>query len=199
MKITIQLLALLLLLGQSPQLKAQGFKTVEEAKGLLPGAMAPLFTTRDANNEEYSLENALQTGPVIMIFYRGYWCPHCNRHLSRIQDSLNLIYEKGASVIAISAEIPEYLEMIKEKTGSEFSLLYDEGFRISDAYDVTFLPENAKARKGYTDDSQRLPIPATYIIDRKGRITWRHFDPNYRKRSSVKEILVELSKIQSGG
>ena len=182
---------------------AQEYRPVEETSGLEVGSLAPMFTASDADMQEYSLENALLDGPVVLIFYRGYWCPVCNRHLSKIQDSLNFIYEKGASVIAVSPEKPVYLEKIREKTGSEFTLLYDEAYRISDAYDVTFLPNRNQLRKyntflganlkeTHSDDSQRLPIPATFIIGKDGKIKWRQFDHDYRNRSLVSEILKGL-------
>lgn len=184
-------------------LNAQDYKSVSEARGLETGQKAPLFNAIDADNKEYSLSEALESGPVVIIFYRGQWCPICNRHLGQIQDSLQFIYEKGASVVAISPQKPEYLEKTRKKTESEFTLLYDEGYRIADAYDVTFLPEQkvimkyntflgAKLKEAHSDDSQRLPIPATYILNREGTIVWRQFDPNYKKRSSVAEIVKAL-------
>lgn len=140
-----------------------------------------------------------------MIFYRGFWCPVCNRHLGKIQDSLKLITEKGAVVIAVSPEKPEFLDKMSEKTGAQFTLLYDEDYKIADAYDVTFKPTSieifsynfvgAKLKETHSDDSQRLPIPATYIISQDGKIAWRQFDPNYKNRSTVNDILMALDKI----
>jgi peroxiredoxin len=139
----------------------------------------------------------------VLIFYRGQWCPICNRHLSQIQDSLKFIAEKGATVIAVSPEKPEYLEKMEKKTGSEFTLLYDEDYKIENAYDVTFTPDdkqifmyntmlNAKLKESHSDDSQQLPIPATYIIGTDGMIVWRQFNPDYKKRSTVAEIVKNL-------
>lgn len=54
---------------------------------------------------------------------------------------------------------------------------------------------NAKLKKTHSDDSQRLPIPATYIINKDGIIIWRQFDPNYKKRSNVSEILEALQEL----
>jgi len=90
-----------------------------------------------------------------------------------------------------------------EQTGAEFTLLYDEGYRISDAFDVTFRPSGkdrlmyntmlgANLKNAHSDDSQRLPIPATYIIGQDGNIVWRQFDPNYKNRSTVAGILEGL-------
>ncbi|MFO7830041.1 MAG: peroxiredoxin-like family protein [Bacteroidales bacterium] len=182
---------------------SQTYKDASEAKGIAVGTKAPLFTAIDAESSTFVLADELKKGPVVVIFYRGHWCPVCNKHLGQIQDSLSLITDKGATVVAVSPEKPEYLEKMEEKTGEKFRLLYDEGYKISDAYDVTFLPDkkqivlyntmlNAKLKETHSDDSQRLPIPATYIIDTEGKIVWRQFDPDYKNRSSVKDILNNL-------
>ena len=138
-----------------------------------------------------------------MIFYRGQWCPICSKHLTSVQDNLKLITDRGASVVAVSPQKPEYLKEMADKTGATFRLLYDERYTISDAYDVTFTPEprklfsyniglNARLKESQSDDSQRLPIPATYLINRDGVIVWRQFDPNYKIRSTIEEILDHL-------
>lgn len=182
---------------------SQENKKIDEVKGRLVGETAPMFTALDADSNFFSLENELKKGPVVIIFYRGFWCPVCNKHLSLLQDSLLYIIEKGARVVAISPEKPEYLNKMADKTGAQFTLLYDEGYRIANAYDVTFEQSSGKIlmhelvfgsdyKKSRTDDSNRLPIPATFIIDQKGKIIWRQFDPNYKKRSTVKSILDAL-------
>lgn len=191
----------------SEKTTAQEYKLLEEAKGITVSLEAPNFSALDADSNLFSLNEALKNGPVVMIFYRGFWCPVCNKHLGSIQDSLKLIEEKGAKVIAISPEKPEYLDVMAEKTGAEFTLLYDEGYKIANAYDVTFKPSattlftynaflGAKLKETHSDDSQRLPIPATYIISTDGKIAWRQFDPDYKKRSTVAAILQALENIQ---
>ena len=179
---------------------AQTYKTVNEAEGIKVGAKAPLFSAKDQHNNTYLLKKALKKGPVVVLFYRGQWCPVCNKHLSQLQDSLQQIYDKGATVVAISPESSEYLKMMAEKTHASFTLLYDKDYTIEDAFDVTFQPEkniidlynsrlNAQLDKSHSDNSNRLPIPATFIINKKGVIVWRQFNPDYKIRASVKDIL----------
>ena len=178
---------------------------IKDVKGLEVGTIAPDFSAVDAGSNTFKLNKALKEGPVVIIFYRGFWCPVCNKHLGSMQDSLKLIEDRGAKVIAISPEKPEYLNEMAEKTGAEFTLLYDEGYRIAKAYDVNFMPDmmnrliynvflGANLKKTHSDDSQRLPIPATYIVNSDGKIIWRQFDPDYHKRSSVRDILNALDK-----
>ena len=184
--------------------KAQdNLKTVNDAKGLEVGHVVENFTAIDVNNNPFSLEKGLESGPVVLIFIRGQWCPVCNRHMNTIQDSLKYIQEKGAQVVVISPEKPEFIEKTIEKSKAEFTVLYDEGQKISDYFDVTFNPDGktkmmyntvlgAKLKESHTDDSERLPIPATFIIGKDKKIIWRQFDPDYKKRSTVKDIIEVL-------
>jgi len=179
---------------------AQKMHTVDDAKGMEVGLQAPVFQAMDADSSIFNLDSALTAGPVVIIFYRGFWCPVCNKHLSSIQDSLKMIEALGVKVIAISPEKPEYLDKMAEKTGAEFTLLYDEDYKIATAYDVLYNPTKGqiftyntllrgKMKKTHSDSSQQLPIPATFIINQEGQIIWRQFDPDYHNRSSMKTIL----------
>lgn len=203
MKTVIFNIFLLLILGIT---HAQTTKSVEEAKGLVIGTIVPDFSALNSNNETIRLKEVLREGPAVLIFYRGFWCPVCNKHLAQLQDSLQMIEATGARVIAISPEKPEYLEQMSEKSGAQFTLLYDEYYKIATAFDVNYKPKSsqlmtynvalgAKIKKSHTTDAQNLPIPATFIINQNGEITWRQFDPNYKTRSSVKEIIENLKTL----
>jgi len=186
---------------------AQNSRSAKEAKGLETGEKAPVFKATDMNGNKFSLQDALAEGLVVLIFYRGHWCPVCNKHLGALQDSLHLIQESGAQVVAISPEKVELLGKTAAKTGASFTLLHDENYRIAEAFDVDFRPDStqrimyntflgANLKEAHSDDSQRLPIPATFVIGKDGKIAWRHFDPDYKKRSTVSEILEALGKIK---
>ncbi len=179
------------------------FRSVEEVKGLRVGDTVPDFSAIGFNIAEFQLARALNQGPVVVVFYRGRWCPVCNRHISALQDSIALINKKGALLIAVSPEKPEYGAKTAEKTGATYALLYDKDYEIATKFDVLFQPDaatsniyNAKLyadlKSVQSDDSQRLPVPATFIIGQDGVILWRHFNPDYRERATVTEILKNL-------
>lgn len=189
----------------SPAL-SQDYRSAEEAEGIKAGSPAPAFTATSMQGNDFSLQKALDNGPVVMIFYRGHWCPVCNRHLKAIQDSIYLVEQHGATLIAVSPERVPLLGRTAEKTGAEFTLLHDEDFRIAKAYDVHFLPGEedrimyntvlgARLEQAHSDDSQQLPIPATYIIDENGTIVWRHFNPDHRIRASMEDIVNVLEEL----
>jgi peroxiredoxin len=199
MKYSISLFFLLLCLT----IQAQDFPNVDAVKGLPIGTEVKDFTAVSQEGETFNLQEALVAGPVVVVFYRGQWCPYCNRHLSALNESLKDINQKGARLVAVSPEKQEQLLSSIEKTGARFTLLTDEGFEISEAFDLAFLPKSsvrlkyntilgADLTEAHSDNSERLPIPATYIIGQNGKVLWRHFDRDYRQRASPEEILANL-------
>ena len=161
------------------------------------GDVAPEFNATDQSGTQVMLAESLKAGPVVMIFFRGSWCPFCNRHLSQIQDSLSLILEKGASVIAVSPQLSEYSEKTIDKTGATFSILHDKDYKIMNDYHVSFhLDEKTINRYSRLNldlvngnEDYILPVPATFIIGKDGKIAYIHYDPNYKRRSTVAEII----------
>ena len=171
----------------------------EAPEGLFIASKAPDFRAKDQHGTEIRLKDLLKEGKVVLVFYRGHWCPYCNKELSRFQDSLQLIKDKGATLVAVSPEIPENVEKTVEKTKAEYSILYDEKLKIMKAYDVEFeVPENVLTRyrnsgldieKLNGSNGKYLPVPAVFIIDKESTIIYRFFELDYKKRPSVKDLL----------
>jgi len=172
---------------------------------LFIGDKAPVFKALDQFEKPVSLKDRLKNGPVVLVFYRGQWCPHCNRHMSQIQDSLQLILNTGASVIAVTPEKTEKIEKTIKKSGASFSILYDENHRIMDKYHVTFKLSGWKRfiyglgginiNKASGNKDNALPVPATYIIDSDGTIYSSHFNEDYSERMPVKDMLEVLNEM----
>lgn len=170
--------------------------------GLQINDTAPEFTAKDQDGKDISLSEVLKKGKVVLVFYRGQWCPYCNKELKNLEDSLSLITSKGATVLAITPEQPTYVDKTIEKTRATYSILTDEHLKIMKAYDVAFAldPSTVEKYKTYGidfslangDNGANLPVPAVYIIDTKGYITYRYFDADYTKRPGVLEIAAHL-------
>src|ERR1700737_382895 len=60
-------------------------------EGLFINSKAPDFKLKDQDGKDVSLRELKKKGPVVIVFYRGNWCPYCNKYLQRLQDSLQLI------------------------------------------------------------------------------------------------------------
>ena len=168
--------------------------------GLDVSQKAPDFTGYSKDDKIFQLSEKLNKGPVMLFFYRGYWCPVCNDYLKDYQDSLKMISEKGVAVVAVTPETSENVSKTRNKTGAAFTIISDSTGRIMEKYDVKFKVTNGYQRMVkaglFTDVAETngqekayLPVPATYLINRDGIIEWKHFNTNYKKRASVKDIL----------
>jgi peroxiredoxin len=175
----------------------------EKPEGLFINSKAPDFKLKDQSGVEVSLKELRKKGQVVVIFYQGNWSPYCTRELTRFQDSLQLITDKGAKVIAITPEASEGISKTIEKTKALFPILYDEEMKVSKAYQVAYEVDERtlNRQKGFGNDllvvnNQKqkafLPVPAIYIVNKEGSVTTRFFDFDARKRPWVKEILKEL-------
>jgi len=171
--------------------------------GLKAGDKAPDFTGYDQKGKQVELKKLLEQGPVILFFYRGKWCPICSRYLNNYQDSLKVLTDQGFNVIAITPESIENVEQTVKLHNLTFTVIYDCQEKIMKDYDVMF-----SVTKPYQDmilskfsidiannngrDAARLPVPATYIINREGIIVAVQFDPDFNNRASVKWMLKNL-------
>ena len=175
----------------------------EKPEGLFINSKAPDFKVKDQSGAEINLKDIRKKGPVVLIFYRGNWDPYCNKELTKLQDSLALITEKGAQVIAITPEASEGISKTVEKTKAVFPIIHDEEMKISKAYKVAYeVDERTTGRyKSFGTDllainEQKLkawlPVPAVYIINKEGSVTYRYFNEDYKKRPSIKDILAEI-------
>lgn len=170
--------------------------------GLQVNDKAPEFTAKDQNGKVISLKDELKNGKVVLIFYRGQWCPYCNKQLKGLEDSLSLITSKGAIVLAITPEQPANVSKTIEKTKATYSILTDDNLKIMKDYDVAYTVDPAMLEKfkGYGIDfslangnnGANLPVPAVYVIDKTGNITYKYFDADYTKRPTVQEIVDHL-------
>jgi len=177
--------------------------TMDVLEALPIGSSAPAFSGIDQLGNTVSLESLTNNGPVVLIFYRGYWCPVCNRYLSDFAEGIPAIHAKGAKIVAITPELPDYANKTIEHTKLTIPVISDIDGSIMEAYKVKFKVSEEyqeKIRKGLQADIAEtngtedafLPVPATYIIDKDQKITYHFFDPNYSERASVEEILANL-------
>ena len=175
----------------------------EKPEGLFINSKAPDFKATDQYGNEIRLKDVLKDSLVVLIFYRGQWCPYCNKQLKKLEDSLQLIKDKKAKLIAVTPEKTEYISKTIEKTKASYSLLYDKEMKIMKAYAVAFeVDDRTVSRYKNADidlatangqkDKVYLPVPAVYIINKEGSITYRFFEADYKKRPSVSEILENL-------
>jgi peroxiredoxin len=176
------------------------------APGLAPGEQAPEFSLPDAMERSVSLKERLSSGPVVLVFYRGEWCPYCNTYLRALQAALPQITTRGASLVAVSPQSPDHSLSITEKAQLGFDVLSDVDQKVIRAYKVQFTAPadlqdvhvnafDVDLRDYTANRSWQLPVPATFVIDRAGVVRAAHVSADYRTRMEPADILAALDDL----
>jgi len=163
------------------------------------GEPFPLFVLPDERGRLVSLAGLLRSGPVVVAFHRGHWCPYCRisaEALARIDPDLK---SAGAHLVIITPETQHFTRELKADASAEFPILTDldcgYALDLGVAFKVPEEKRSAMSRAGFdisdfNDNSNwTLPIPATFVVGRDGMVKARFVDPDYRKRMDVDEIV----------
>lgn len=166
---------------------------------------APNFSLTNAVGKEVQLSDYLKKGPVVLTWYRGGWCPYCNMTLHYLQEQLQEIHLKGANLLALTPELPDKSMSTTEKHQLQFEVLSDVGNKVGREYGIVFKLTDAVAdhyQKAFDlhayngDESDELPLAATYVIDQEGTIVYTFLDAEYRNRAEAKDVLAALDSLK---
>lgn len=163
------------------------------------------FSPNDTS--EVTLTTLLESGPVVLTFFRGSWCPYCRDELSDIQDRIDDFAKFGATVLAVSPEVDEKSVELGKELELEFFVAQDENNEFARSLDLTFKLD-AKTIKKYRQyginvaDSNgtgkwELPVPATYVIDQDRTIRFVFDNEDYSKRANYKKVLKVVKELST--
>ena len=166
------------------------------------GDQAPMFVLPDGMGAEVDVQVLLETGPVVLCFYRGGWCPYCNLELRAYQQQLGRIEALGATLVAISPELPDRTLTTAEVNLLGYRVLSDVDNAVARQYRLTHTidPEVVDYQLGNGNDvaafngSERaeVPLPATYIIGTDGVVQFAFVRADYTRRAEPEDVLAVL-------
>ncbi len=177
-----------------------------DQQALKVGDTAPNFILPHADGTPFTLQEALDRGPVVLSFYRGGWCPYCNLELRALHRVLPDIAALGAALIAVSPELPEHAADTRQKQSLAFPVLSDVGNRVARDFGLVFeiddelkvlYPEfgiDLLQRNG--DDSHQLPVPGTYVIAPSGTVVFASAQADHARRAEPTAVLAALGAIK---
>jgi peroxiredoxin len=182
--------------------------TDANAAALKPGDTAPDFILPNVDGRSVRLYTELERGPVVLVFYRGGWCPYCNLHLRGFQRLLAEFQEAGAQVVSISPQLPDQSLTTQQKDELAFPVLSDVGLHTAQSFRIAFeLPkalldlyvdfdhplEDSNGKEG----GKELPMPATFVIRTDRTIAFAHVEADYTKRAEPLEVLNLVRELQT--
>ena len=169
------------------------------------GGVMPSFNLKDAKGNSVASVDLLKQGNLVVVFYRGAWCPFCNLYLRNLQKNLTQIKENGGVLVAISVENADTSMSVVQKNMVEFTVLSDPKLELARKFGIVYqLSVDVNEQyKGYGVDLVKqngtekpdLPLSATYIVNQKGEIVYSFLEPDYQKRAEPSEIIENLKKI----
>lgn len=168
------------------------------------GEIAPKISGIDQFGNKINSDEILEKNQILLIFYRGNWCPYCNKHLNSLEENLQKLQAKNIKVLLVSPEKTAKINETSVKFHNSFSIIYDSNDIIMNNYKVAFnvTKENVPkyfefTLKKVTEYNEKenlvLPVPATYLIGKDKTIKYVQYDPDYKNRSNIEDILRKLN------
>jgi peroxiredoxin len=170
------------------------------AEKILPvGAQGPEFELTDSNGSLIRSTDVLSRGPLVVLFFRGRWCPYCIATVEAWQRFLPEMQKHHASLLAISPQIIKQNNLMAEQHRLSFPLLSDPGNRVAKQFGVAYqLPQDLQElnRRIFVnlefingDKSWELPMPATFLIPPDQQILFAEAHPDYTQRTEPQRVL----------
>jgi peroxiredoxin len=166
------------------------------------GSRVPQFELLDHNGRVVRSTDLLSKSRLVICFFRGRWCPFCVGQLEAMNQILENILRQRATLVAVSPQTVKQSFFMADQHKLRFPLLSDSGNQVARQFGLVYrVPEDQQAifRRSFInlplangDESWELPIPATYIVEQDGQLTYASVDPDYTARPEPTEILQHL-------
>lgn len=170
--------------------------------GIQVGQKAPNFSLKNAQGETITLESELAKGPVVLVFYRGAWCPYCNMQLRSLKKNLPEFQKYNAQLVTITPQTPDKSAAQFKKEGYPFEVLSDLNNKVMKDYKLYFEPSSELVTlykkhgldiESFNGDGRTgLPVPGTFIINQSGVVTAMKAQTDYKIRMDSSDIINAL-------
>ena len=175
------------------------------------GEMAPRFVVETVEGEAFDFDPQKLERPVVLLTFRGGWCPFCNMYLSDMRHAIPEISEMGVDVLFLSGDRAELLfdslnqETQKDVAGLDYTLLSDADAQAAMALGIAFKASRQTINRRLEKEQDIagssmlkhgvLPVPAVFAIDRKGVIKFAYTNANYKVRLPADDLLAVAREI----
>ncbi len=178
--------------------KAKVYDAAEKVSPVLVGTKIPDVTVHDINKKPVNLTERIMQKPTVLVFYRGGWCPYCNRQLAELKNIEQPLVELGYQILAVSPQTPAALQEQKLETEQVVTLLSDASLATITGFGVGYHVDMMTSAKyktygiALTNDTEGnpvLPAPAIFFVDQKGTVLASYVNPDYTVRPSAQLVL----------
>ena len=178
--------------------------SAEEAKPLKVGDRLPAVEVTREDGTVTKFSEALAGQASAIVFYRGHWCPFCVKHLTALQEISGDLEAMGVKLVGVAPDKPEHIAGVRKKAELGFAIYSDSKLDLAKAMGVAFQldPETAARYKKHLvestgHDTGQLPVPAVFLADKDGTITFVFSEPDYKVRLSNEDLLAAVKSTQN--
>lgn len=171
---------------------------------LRKGAKIPDFTLPNASGKSINIKDLYKSKMMVLVFYRGQWCPFCNLYLKNLQKNLTQIKNSPANLVAISPQTPNHSLETMQKFELNFEVLSDVGSNVGKQFNLiytvpnflyqTYLNFGIDIEQFNGKGKLELPYPATYIVSQQGVIIDDFVSTHINDRQEASEVIATLQK-----
>jgi peroxiredoxin len=171
------------------------------------GEVFPDFILPDSQGRLWRLADALENGPVVLSFHRGYWCDFCHLNMKSLAEISPRLEALGCQIVAISPQNAENAAKLAAEAGARFTVLCDVGLGVSTLLGLSYVIDDDLQRElallqvdldaANLGHGSIMPITASFVLDTDGRIAARHIDPDPRLRMEGSAIIQAASDLHS--
>jgi len=158
------------------------------------------FTLLDVEGGELRLETLIQRGPAVLVFFRFAGCPACNIALPYYEERLAAgLRDLGATLVAVSPQIPERLVEIRTRHDLSFKVASDPGNALGRRLGILYTADEAsqaaqRAKGGFIGETTgtgtwELPQPAVVVIDHERVVRFVDVSPDWLVRTEAETVL----------
>jgi len=172
---------------------------------LREGEKMPDFVLPDADGDLVASDELFHHGPLVVVFFRGEWCPFCCTTLTALNDVADEVRAAGGSLVALSPDAASFRSGAWQRQGMRFPVLTDiDGavglqfgtmFRVPDGLRDFYLAAGIDLTLRHGDASWFLPMPATFIADTSGTVRFAYASGDVTDRVEPAEIIARLSEV----
>ena len=174
--------------------------TTNRAGFVKAGDKVNAFTLKEVGGAELSLRQLLEAGPLVLVFFRFEGCPACNIALPYYNTHLAPALKKlGATLVAVSPQVPERLVGIKERHNLDYLVATDFGNDLARKFGILYSYDGPSRQAALAKGTPigditgtgtwELPMPATIVIDQTGTVRFADVNPDWLVRTEPEDVI----------
>lgn len=156
------------------------------------GKVLPPVSFSDLNGNLVTPES-FAGHPVILMFYRGNWCPLCMAQIREIAEQYQSLQEKGVRVALVSPQSHTQSAALAKQFSVQFDFLRDDNNQSARTLGIIDEGGTPAGLEVFGYDSDTV-MPTVLILDREGRLVYQHLTDNYRVRPEPSLFMAVLKE-----